>query len=63
MTKGNIQFKLVVDPRVRDIVELHAKQNETTMSATIAKVVDEVLVHELDDAGIEELRARNEARS
>jgi hypothetical protein len=50
MKEGKVQFKLVVDEQVRDIVREHAAQNGTDMSTTVSTVVREVLFEELDVA-------------
>ncbi len=50
MKAGKVQFKLVVDAQVRDIVREHAAQNGTDMSTTVSTVVREVLFEELDVA-------------
>jgi hypothetical protein len=59
---AKIQFKLVVDPRVRDIVAAHALQNDSDMSATITKVVEEVLLGELNAASLTEIKAKAKMR-
>jgi hypothetical protein len=48
MKAGKVQFKVIVDERVREIVRLHAEQNGTDMSSTIETVVKEVLLGELN---------------
>jgi len=49
---SKVQFKLNVDPRIRDITAMHALQTGTDMSITIAKVVEEVLLPELTPASL-----------
>jgi hypothetical protein len=49
MREGKVQFKVIVDERVRETVRQHADQNGTDMSSTISTVVNEVLLGELDD--------------
>jgi hypothetical protein len=44
---GHVQLKVIVSEKTRETVRLHAEQNETDMSSTIAKVVAEVLFGEL----------------
>jgi hypothetical protein len=47
---GHVQLKVIVPERTRETVRLHAEQNGTDMSTTIARVVHEVLFPELTDA-------------
>lgn len=44
---SKIQFKLVVEPVVRDIVRRHAETRGTDMSSTVTMLAKEVLLPEL----------------
>lgn len=58
MRAGKVQFKVIVDERVRETVRLHAEQNGTDMSSTISTVVNEVLLGELSDTQLAKLDPR-----
>jgi len=60
---SKVQFKLNVDPRIRDITAMHALQTGTDMSITIAKVVEEVLLPELTPASLAEVKAKEKMRA
>jgi hypothetical protein len=46
---NKVQFKLVVEPVVRDIVRRHAETRGTDMSSTITTLAKEVLLPELTE--------------
>lgn len=60
---SKVQFKLNVDPRIRDITAMHALQTGTDMSITITKVVEEVLLPELTPASLAEVKAKEKMRA